>query len=66
MKILESKSSKIGIIAEFRGIPNGFPNLGDCIPPYTLPPTRLISNINPNAAFNYKFIVGYPHGLAAT
>jgi hypothetical protein len=28
MKIPESKRSKIGIIAEFRGIPNGFPNLG--------------------------------------
>ncbi len=27
MKIPESKRSKIGIIAEFRGIPNGFPNL---------------------------------------
>jgi hypothetical protein len=27
IKILESKRSKIGIIAEFRGIPNGFPNL---------------------------------------
>jgi hypothetical protein len=28
MKIPESKRSEIGIIAEFRGIPNGFPNLG--------------------------------------
>jgi hypothetical protein len=28
MKIPESKRSKIGIIAEFRGIPNGFPKLG--------------------------------------
>jgi hypothetical protein len=28
MEIPESKRSKIGIIAEFRGIPNGFPNLG--------------------------------------
>jgi hypothetical protein len=27
MKIPESKRSEIGIIAEFRGIPNGFPNL---------------------------------------
>jgi hypothetical protein len=27
MKILESKRSEIGIIAEFHGIPNGFPNL---------------------------------------
>jgi hypothetical protein len=27
MKIPESKSPKIGIIAEFCGIPNGFPNL---------------------------------------
>ncbi len=27
MKILESKRSEIGKIAEFRGIPNGFPNL---------------------------------------
>jgi hypothetical protein len=27
MKIPESKRSKIGIIAESRGIPNGFPNL---------------------------------------
>jgi hypothetical protein len=27
MKILESKRSKIRIIAEFRRIPNGFPNL---------------------------------------
>jgi hypothetical protein len=27
MKIPESKMSKIRIIAEFRGIPNGFPNL---------------------------------------
>jgi hypothetical protein len=27
IKIPESKRSKIGIIAEFRGIPNGFPNL---------------------------------------
>jgi hypothetical protein len=27
MKIPESKRSKIGIIAEFRGIPNGFSNL---------------------------------------
>ncbi len=27
MKILESKRSKIGKIAEFRGIPNRFPNL---------------------------------------
>ncbi len=27
MKILESKRSKIGIMVEFRGIPNGFPNL---------------------------------------
>ncbi len=30
MKILESKRYEIGIIAEFRGIPNGFPNLGIC------------------------------------
>ncbi len=29
MKIPESKRSEIGIIAEFRGIPNGFPNLGN-------------------------------------
>ncbi len=29
MKILESKRSEIGIIAEFRGIPNEFPNLAD-------------------------------------
>jgi hypothetical protein len=28
MKILEFKRSKIGIITEFRGIPNGFPNQG--------------------------------------
>jgi hypothetical protein len=28
IKIPESKRSKIGIIAEFCGIPNGFPNLG--------------------------------------
>jgi hypothetical protein len=28
MKILEFKRSGIGIIAEFRGIPNGFPNQG--------------------------------------
>ncbi len=27
VKIPESKRSKIGIITEFRGIPNGFPNL---------------------------------------
>jgi hypothetical protein len=27
MKIPKSKGSVIGIIAEFRGIPNGFPNL---------------------------------------
>ncbi len=27
MKILESKRSEIGIIAKFRRIPNGFPNL---------------------------------------
>jgi hypothetical protein len=27
MKIPESKMSKIRIIVEFRGIPNGFPNL---------------------------------------
>jgi hypothetical protein len=27
MKIPESKRSEIGKIAEFRGIPNGFPNL---------------------------------------
>jgi hypothetical protein len=27
IKIPESKRSKVGIIAEFRGIPNGFPNL---------------------------------------
>jgi hypothetical protein len=26
MKILEFKRSGIGLIAEFRGIPNGFPN----------------------------------------
>ncbi len=29
MKISESKRSEIEIIAEFRGIPNGFPNLED-------------------------------------
>jgi hypothetical protein len=28
MKVLESKRSKIGIISEFRGLPNGFSNLG--------------------------------------
>jgi hypothetical protein len=28
MKILEFKRSRIGLIAEFCGIPNGFPNLG--------------------------------------
>ncbi len=28
MKILEFKRSGIGLIAEFRGIPNEFPNLG--------------------------------------
>jgi hypothetical protein len=28
MKILEFKRPGIGLIAEFRGIPNGFPNLG--------------------------------------
>jgi hypothetical protein len=28
MKIPEFKRSGIGIIAEFRGIPNGFPNQG--------------------------------------
>jgi hypothetical protein len=28
MKILEFKRSKIGLIAEFSGIPNGFPNQG--------------------------------------
>jgi hypothetical protein len=27
MKILEFKRSGIGLIVEFRGIPNGFPNL---------------------------------------
>jgi hypothetical protein len=31
MKILELKRSGIGLIAEFSGIPNGFPNQGDCI-----------------------------------
>jgi hypothetical protein len=30
-KILESKRSEIGVIAEFCGIPNGFPNLGTWI-----------------------------------
>jgi hypothetical protein len=29
MKILESKRSEIGKIGEFRGIPDGFPNLGE-------------------------------------
>ena len=29
MKIPEFKRSGIGLIAEFRGIPNGFPNLED-------------------------------------
>ncbi len=35
MKILEFKRSGIGLIAEFRGIPNGFPNqaaLGEAVP----------------------------------
>ncbi len=31
VKIPESKRSKIRIIAEFRGIPNGFPNLAPSI-----------------------------------
>ncbi len=32
MKIVELKRSGIGLIAEFRGIPNGFPNLGKTHP----------------------------------
>jgi hypothetical protein len=31
MKILEFKRSGIGLIVEFRGIPNGFPNQGGAV-----------------------------------
>ncbi len=33
MKIPEFKRSGIGLIVEFRGISNGFPNLASCLPP---------------------------------
>jgi hypothetical protein len=39
MKILEFKRSGIGYMAEFRGIPNGYPNQVLCVAligPYTL------------------------------
>jgi hypothetical protein len=47
MKIPESKRSEIGKIVEFRGIPNGFPNLDAYQPPPPFCTTKegLLSNV---------------------
>jgi hypothetical protein len=39
MKIPDFKWSRIGYIAEFHGIPNGFPNLAVGTPPLPPPPS---------------------------
>jgi hypothetical protein len=70
MKIPESKRSEIGIIAEFRGIPNGFPNLvvlllmkqgGVTVPPRESPACAAKTKAN-----NWMHELQHPLGVHTT